>query len=138
MPQVCARGDRRAGAPGKTLRCLAELLEQATAWWLSGLRERAEQIVWVLDHLLDLESDFSAIHRIDDMYALPAPRFFALASRVYAYPGVMRTLAEAEAMQQQNAQQPSGQQPGTTVTEVPSTPGVLSQQFGDLIEVAQV
>jgi hypothetical protein len=31
----------------------------------------------------------SAIHRIDDMYALPAAKFFALAQRLPAYQGVV-------------------------------------------------
>lgn len=38
----------------------------------------------------DLDSDFSAIHRVDDYRTLPGPRFFSLAMRLAAYPGVMR------------------------------------------------
>lgn len=40
-------------------------------------------------------------HRIDDIYAMPAPRFFRLATRLSAYAGVMQArvaaLAETEA-----------------------------------------
>jgi hypothetical protein len=44
----------------------------------------------VLAHLDDLQSDFSAIHRIDDMYALDGPTFMRLAFRLPVYQGVMR------------------------------------------------
>lgn len=50
----------------------------------------------MLDHLDDLESDFSAIHRIDRMWELDGPKFFRLAYRMSAYRGVMRMRAEAE------------------------------------------
>ena len=43
----------------------------------------------MLDHLDDLASDFSAIHGIRDMLALPGPVFFSLAYRLSAYQGVM-------------------------------------------------
>jgi hypothetical protein len=52
----------------------------------------------VRDHLADLASDFSAIHGIRDMLALPGPVFFALAYRMSAYQGVMAARsAEQEA-----------------------------------------
>jgi hypothetical protein len=53
--------------------------------------------LWVLHHLDDLESDFSAIHGISDMLAMPAPRFFRMAERLPAYRGMMRTVVENEA-----------------------------------------
>jgi hypothetical protein len=43
----------------------------------------------VIDHLDDLESDFSVFHRVDDIYSLDGPRFFRLAARLSAYQGVM-------------------------------------------------
>ena len=52
--------------------------------------------MWVLDHLADLESDFSAIHRVDDMYSLPGPLFFQRALRMAAYKGVMRARVEEQ------------------------------------------
>lgn len=54
--------------------------------------------MWVIDHVDDLESDFSVFHRVDDLHALPAARFFRLAARIFAYEGVMtaRYVAETE------------------------------------------
>lgn len=54
--------------------------------------------MWVLDHLEDLESDFSVFHRVDDIYQMDGPRFFSRAARIFAYDGVMtaRALAEQE------------------------------------------
>jgi hypothetical protein len=46
-------------------------------------------VIWVVDHLEDLESDFSVFHRIDDPLSLPGPEFFRKAHRVGAYEGVM-------------------------------------------------
>jgi hypothetical protein len=54
-----------------------------------------------LDYLDDLESDFSAIHGISDMYSLPSAKFFKFAYRLPAYQGVMRMLVEEEAEMQQ-------------------------------------
>jgi hypothetical protein len=54
-------------------------------------------VLWVLDHLADIESDLSAIHRVDNMWSMPATRFLRLAERLVAYPGVMRARAEMEA-----------------------------------------
>lgn len=39
----------------------------------------------------DIESDLSAIHRIDDMYSQPADRIFRLARRLAHYPGCVRS-----------------------------------------------
>lgn len=38
----------------------------------------------------ELESDFSAIHRIDDIYAMNGPRFFKFANNMIYYPGAIR------------------------------------------------
>lgn len=59
----------------------------------------------MLDHLDDLESDFSAIHRISDIYALDGPRFFKLAYRMSAYQGVMRMRTEEQMSREQEAPQ---------------------------------
>lgn len=48
----------------------------------------------MLDHLDDIESDLSAIHRIDDMWSMEAGRFFRFARRLPAYKGAMRAVAE--------------------------------------------
>ena len=47
----------------------------------------------------DLDSDFSAIHRVTDSHTLPAPRFFKWAMRIVHYAGavsarVLRDIAE--------------------------------------------
>lgn len=52
----------------------------------------------MIDHLGDLESDFSVFHRVGDIYDLDGPRFFRMAWRLPAYGGVMaaRVLAADE------------------------------------------
>lgn len=44
----------------------------------------------MLTNLLNLEADFLAIYRVQDMYELPASKFFALAIRTVQYDGLMR------------------------------------------------
>lgn len=61
---------------------------------------RAREVHWVLKHIRDIESDLSAFHRIDNIWAMNGPRFFALAYRLPAYRGVMRALAEKQANEQ--------------------------------------
>lgn len=46
--------------------------------------------MWVLDFRDDVESDLSALHRVDDMAAMPARRFFALVNRLGAYSGAVQ------------------------------------------------
>lgn len=46
--------------------------------------------MWVPAHLADIESDMSAVHRVDDIRAAPGPRVFRLAWRLPHYRGVMR------------------------------------------------
>lgn len=46
-------------------------------------------MIWVLDHLPDIESDLSRFHRIDDYERMPSARFFKFAERLAAYGGVM-------------------------------------------------
>lgn len=68
----------------------------------------------MLDHLDDLDADFRVFYRVDDMEALPGPRFLALAVRVFAYQGVMAARA--------TAQQDKGMTThGTEVRQVEST-----------------
>ncbi len=54
--------------------------------------------MWVLDHLDDLDADFRVYYRIDgvgdeDFGDMTGPRFFALASRLPAYGGLMAAVA---------------------------------------------
>jgi hypothetical protein len=65
----------------------------------------------VLDHLDDLASDFSAIHRVDDMLALDGPTFMRLAYRIGCYQGVLQVAVRAEGAQGAAQPQPQSQQP---------------------------
>lgn len=69
----------------------------------------------MVDHLDDLDSDFSAIHHVD-MWTLPAPRFFKLAYRIAAYAGVMQARVMAEEKERQEAPVP------LTATVLAATP----------------
>jgi hypothetical protein len=59
-------------------------------------RDRLKEVIWVLDHLDDIESDLSVFHRIDNMYDMPPVRFFRFALRLVAYNGIVRARVEAE------------------------------------------
>jgi hypothetical protein len=79
----------------------------------------------VIYHLADLQSDFSAIHRIDDMYALDAPTFFRLAYRLPVYQGVLRQ----RLLLQHNQLQPAARTETTTGATQPDgiTAGELDE-----------
>lgn len=47
------------------------------------------EILWVTEHLRDLEADFLVFYRIADLTQIPSAQFFALALRTPAYSGVM-------------------------------------------------
>lgn len=59
-------------------------------------------------HRDDIESDLSAIHRIDDTFGQPAQRMLRLAYRVGHYPGIIRNLML--------------NQPGNTRSQTPASP----------------
>lgn len=50
---------------------------------------RLRQIAWVPYHLDDIRSDFSVLHRIEDVERLSAPRFFAYCTRLWTYQGAV-------------------------------------------------
>lgn len=85
----------------------------------------------MLDYLDDIESDMSAIHRVDDMYEMPALRFFSFADRLTAYKGVLRARAEVE-NEKKSSRGPGRPRPGVEVKHVPVTDPSLSKliQFG--------
>ena len=56
---------------------------------------RVGEVSWVLDYLDDLESDFSVLHRVDDIYSMPGAKFLRMACRITAYVGVMQARADA-------------------------------------------
>jgi len=77
--------------------------------------DRLGQVMWVLDHLDDLDADFLAIYGIDlEEHEISARRYFALAHRLTAYTGVMAARAETE-----REDQPA---PSSTPTRTSSTP----------------
>ena len=51
--------------------------------------------MWVRDYLADLEADFLAWYGVEDMLALPGPKWLRLCYRLFAYGGVMTKRAEA-------------------------------------------
>lgn len=58
----------------------------------------------MLDHLADLESDFSVFHRVDDMYALSAPEFFRKGLRLRFYPGALQHRVRQVLRQREDAE----------------------------------
>jgi hypothetical protein len=52
--------------------------------------------MWTVNHLADIESDFSVFHRVDDPLALAGPEFFRKAVRLAAYTGVMAARVAAQ------------------------------------------
>lgn len=50
----------------------------------------------------------SAIHRIDDMWAMEAGKFFRMAQRLPAYQGVMRAVAENDLHQRERRREAQG------------------------------
>jgi len=77
-------------------------------------------------HLEDVRSDLSAIHRIDDIEALPGPRFYALVYRLSAYPGLMQGRQRAQAAKR-TAGRPTGPTEMTGRQWLASKPGIVEQ-----------
>lgn len=50
----------------------------------------------MVDHLADLESDFSVFHGINDPWSMPGPEFFRKATRLGAYDGMMTIRIEQQ------------------------------------------
>lgn len=73
--------------------------------------------MWVLGYLNDLESDFSAFHRVDDIYEMDGPRFFRLAVRLPAYDGVMRARLANE-REDEEPTRPSTRSDGSNVVDL--------------------
>lgn len=89
--------------------------------------------MWVVDHLADIESDFSVFHRVDDPLSLAGPEFFRKAYRLPAYPGVLA----ARVVAQETRSRPDHGAPragsGEPAKEVSLT--MMRAQFPDLIEM---
>ncbi|MFI5473213.1 hypothetical protein ACIA6D_23605 [Streptomyces cacaoi] len=93
------------------LRLLDEIQEPDCA---DAIGDRVEQLLWILDHLDDIDADFLAIYRIDlERDEITARRYFALAHRLPAYQGVMATRVDEERDEHN---------PSATPTRTSSTP----------------
>ena len=88
---------------------------------------------WCLDHLDDIESDLSAIHRIDDMWAMDGPRFHRFARRLPAYRGAMRAVAERQARDEERSKEQRGLS-GMEITPIPAGTAVVSGAPAGLID----
>lgn len=82
----------------------------------------------------------SAIHRVDDIYAMDGPRFFTLAARLPAYPGVMQVRVQAELDKERGAPAPPAvEQPAPPNGTVPfETAGAHRGFKGDGVEFPPV
>jgi hypothetical protein len=92
---------------------------------------------WVLDSLDDLESDFSVFHRVEDMYALPTPKFFRLASRLFAYEGVLRRRLISETQHQHEEQEPAVQHRPDEQVIPPTQAAIMSSALADVVSFGQ-
>jgi hypothetical protein len=86
--------------------------------------------MWIPGHLADIESDMSALHGVDDIWSMPAARFFAFAWRLPHYQGVMRDVVLAEqnsGRSRQPEQQRAIQRAAPSAREAPppATPAVV-------------
>lgn len=92
---------------------------------------------WVLGSLDDLESDFSVFHRVDDMYALPAPKFFRQASRLFAYDGVLRRRLMNEIEHEREEQEPAMRQRPDEQVIPPTREAIMSSPLADVVSFGQ-
>lgn len=84
--------------------------------YADAIGDRVEELLWILDHLDDLDADFLAIYRIDlERDEITARRYFALAQRLPAYQGVM-----AARLDEQREEQPSSTPTRTSSTPMPA------------------
>jgi hypothetical protein len=79
--------------------------------------------MWLPAHLADVESDMSAVHRVDDIDDLPAPKFFSYAWRLPHYRGVMRDRVIAL----QDDQEDTGPAPAAQARQPARAPAASSQ-----------
>lgn len=84
------------------------------------------QVLWILDHLADLDADFRVFYRMswkEAVAALTGPELMALAWRVSVYQGVMAARIAVD-------RQPAA----SGAREVDSSRAALQANLGDLIE----
>lgn len=87
--------------------------------------------MWTVDHEADVASDLSAFHRIDDPMLIEAARYFSLALRLAAYPGVLAAIA-AEEERRRNGDGKSARGSGGAPTRV--SEAVAIADAGDWVE----
>lgn len=83
-------------------------------------------MIWVLEYLDDIESDMSAIHRVDDIEDLSGPKFYRFAVRLTAYTGVMQARVEALREEEENG--------GSSSTSQSERPRTSSSSSGPIHE----
>lgn len=101
------------------------------------MRERVSQVVWILDHTLDLDSDFRVYHRMswrEAVSTLTGPELLALTYRLTAYQGVVsaRITAQRAEAEAANRRATGGQEVRRVI---PSTAEALRANMGDLFEI---
>lgn len=102
------------------------------------MTERAGQLIWLLDHLDDLDADFRVFYGIagigEEIFGdLSGPRFFALAFRTIHFRGVMRDRIMSEQIKEEenNPQRSSG----GPVSHARSSSSTSSMWSGEVKEV---
>ena len=83
------------------------------------MRERLAQIAWVVECWDDVVSDMSVFHRVEEVEAMSARRFFAFAVRLPAYSGAV-TARIAATMNPQVPAAPADAAPAPAVAEQPA------------------
>lgn len=96
-------------------------------------------LLWTVGMIDDIASDMSVFHRVDDIEAMPAARFFAFAARLPAYQGAVRFRFEqaAEAtLAPQQATAEAARPPGApnSAQVVPSTPAVMTAMLPGVVD----
>jgi hypothetical protein len=101
------------------------------------MTRRAVQMMWILDHLADLDADFRVFYRMSWKQAVAdttGPELMALAWRVSVYQGVMAARHAAwQAEQEATVRRSTGGREVHQVVE--STPTALAANMGDLFDI---
>lgn len=86
------------------LRAVPAVLHQIMDNQITGPhREKLNDVMWTLNSLFDLEFDFSAVHRIENMYRMPARRFFRFARRIVESEGTVTRVHQEKIAKERQA-----------------------------------
>lgn len=84
-------------------------------------RAKLGDVMWTLNSLFDLEYDFSAVHRIENMYRMNAVRFFRFAIRILESEGTVTRLHQEQLAKKRQSNPQAGRpihaQPSTKQTD---------------------